>query len=274
MHTLYQQMAGDSLAETLTRLESDIKSRPADADLRAAFVQLLCLAGNWQRARTQLKSWAALKPQAQPTVTLLEQAIEGELTRAQVFAGETAPRMPQEAWPWVHHLVAALARESAGDSAAALALREQALEAAELNPGTLQVNEESVAFDWLMDGDARLGPVCEFIVNGHYFWAPFCAIREIIFQAPASVTDLVWRHARITLVDGSEQVCQIPARYPVDARTEDRFLLGRETHWAALDEDGAFCLGQGQKVLLNADDAYSLLTLETLAFAGSESDHE
>jgi hypothetical protein len=50
-----------------------------------------------------------------------------------------------------------------------------------------------------MDGDARLGPVCETIVNGRYFWLPFNAIAEIRFQAPASVTDLVWRHALVRL---------------------------------------------------------------------------
>ncbi len=63
-------------------ISRQIQASPANADLRAAFVQLLCLAGNWTRALTQLKSWLALKPQAQPTVTLLEQAIDGELQRA------------------------------------------------------------------------------------------------------------------------------------------------------------------------------------------------
>jgi hypothetical protein len=77
-----------------------------------------------------------------------------------------------------------------------------------------------------MDGDARLGPVCETIVNGRYFWLPFSAIAEIRFQAPASVTDLVWRHALVRLTDGTEQVCQIPARYPFAADASDAVKLG------------------------------------------------
>ena len=60
MYSLNQLMAGASLNDTLARVEGEIKSRPADADLRAAFVQLLCVAGNWKRANTQLKSWLAL----------------------------------------------------------------------------------------------------------------------------------------------------------------------------------------------------------------------
>lgn len=38
MNTLYQQLAGESVGAALQRLESEIKSRPADADLRATFV--------------------------------------------------------------------------------------------------------------------------------------------------------------------------------------------------------------------------------------------
>ena len=109
--------------------------------------------------------------------------------------------------------------------------------------------------------------MCETIVNGRYFWVPFSAIAEIRFQAPASVTDLVWRHALVRLTDGSEQVCQIPARYPLGEQPEERFMLGRATEWTALDDDGALYLGQGQKVWLNDSSEYPLLTLDVVTFA-------
>ena len=158
MNTLYQQLAGETLNDALARLEAGIKARPADADLRAAFVQFLTLSGNWTRALTQLKSWLALKPQAKPTVTLLEQAIQGELQRAQVMAGQARPAMPESQWPWLTTLAAALNEE--GERAQALRL--EALEQAQATAGHIILeNEETQAFDWLMDGDARLGPVCE-----------------------------------------------------------------------------------------------------------------
>ena len=62
---------------------------------------VLILSGNGTRALTQLKSWLALKPQAKPTVTLLEQSIQGELQRAQVMAGQARPAMPETQWPWL-----------------------------------------------------------------------------------------------------------------------------------------------------------------------------
>ena len=105
MNTLLQQLAGGSLAQSLARLESRIRTQPGDADLRAAFAQLLCLDANWPRALAQLKSWQALKPQAQPTVTLLEQAIEGERQRGEVMAGRARPVAPVEDYPWLAAMI-------------------------------------------------------------------------------------------------------------------------------------------------------------------------
>lgn len=269
MNTLYQHLAGEPLSDALRRLEADIKVRPADADLRAAFVQFLILSGNWTRALTQLKSWVALKPQAKPTVTLLEQSIQGELQRAQVMAGQARPGMPETQWPWLTTLAAALSEE--GERASALRL--DALERAQANPGQITLeNDETQAFGWLMDGDARLGPVCETIVNGRYFWLPFSAIAEIRFQAPASVTDLAWRHALVRLTDGTEQVCQIPARYPFAEDASDAVMLGRTTEWLPLDADGTLYEGRGQKAWLSEQSEYPLLSLNLVTFATDGAD--
>ncbi|MCS5450037.1 type VI secretion system accessory protein TagJ [Enterobacter huaxiensis] len=264
MNTLYQQLAGESLSDALQRIEAGIKAQPANADLRAAFVQFLALSGNWTRALTQLKSWLALKPQAKLTVTLLEQAIQGEQQRAQVFAGQARPSMPDAQWPWMSLLAEALT--ASGERARALRLT--ALDQAPATPGQLLFeNDETRAFEWLMDGDARLGPVCETLVNGRYFWVPFCAIEAIRFQAPASVTDLVWRHALVRLTDGTEQVCQLPARYPFGDDASDAVRLARTTEWLPLDVDGALYEGMGQKAWLSEQSESPLLSLSLVTFA-------
>ncbi|MGK9172945.1 protein of avirulence locus ImpE [Yokenella regensburgei] len=270
MNTLEALLAGDSLKVSLENLENQIRTRPADADLRAAFVQLLCLEGNWSRALAQLKSWLALTPQAQPTITLLEQAINGEKVRADVLAGRARPMMPAHQWPWLETMVASLADAGAEASAR----RMMALEHADAVAGELTLhNGETRRFDWLMDGDCRFGPVCETIVNGRYCWLPFSAIEQMTFQPPASVTDLVWRHTLIRLQDGSEQVCQIPVRYPFDAGAEDRFRLSRTTEWLAVSADETHYLGQGQKVWLNDTAEFPLLDLAVVSF-DEATDHE
>ncbi|WP_380184668.1 type VI secretion system accessory protein TagJ [Kalamiella sp. sgz302252] len=270
MKSLTELMSGATLAETLARVESDIKSRPADADLRAAFVQLLCLAGHWPRAKTQLKSWLALKPQAQPTVTLLEQCITAEIQRAAVFEGQAMPRMPGEAFAWAEDLLKALRKEHAEE---ADELRAAAFEAASASPASITLQNEQVqTAEWLIDGDGRLGPICELIVNGHYTWLPFAAISEIRFQAPASVTDLVWRHAAVTLIDGSEQVCQLPVRYPFADTAADNLRLAAVTEWTPLD-DQQF-IGHGQKTWLSEEGDFPLLSLTHIAFGVAEENDE
>lgn len=273
MSSLNQLMAGTSLNDALARVEGEIKSRPADADLRAAFVQLLCVAGNWTRANTQLKSWLALKPQAKPTVTLLEQAIAGEMQRAAVFAGEASPRMPGDAFSWAEALLGALRAEAAGQAEQAAALRAAAFEAAPINPGLIKAQDGEQAVAWLMDGDGRLGPVCELMVNGHYTWLPFAAISELHFLPPASVTDLVWRHTRVVLIDGSEQVCQLPVRYPFTAEAADNLLLATVTEWSPLAGSEQY-IGHGQKTWLSEEADYPLLTLEQLTFAAQGAQNE
>ncbi|MDI6958844.1 MULTISPECIES: type VI secretion system accessory protein TagJ [unclassified Pantoea] len=266
MESLQQRLADASLAENLARTTAQIQANPADANLRATFVQLLCMAGNWTRAQTQLQSWLALTPQAQPTITLLQQAIAGELQRAAVLRGESQPQLPGSAWAWSETLLAALQAEVKGDEARGADLRQQALEQADANPGTLEQQDQSVAFPWLMDGDSRFGPVCEAIVNGRYYWVPFAAIREMQFQAPASVTDLVWRHTLIQLVDGSEQVCQIPVRYPLPAQAEESWLRASVTEWQPLGNVDSQFIGLGQKVWLSDSAEFSLMTLQRITF--------
>lgn len=81
MKSLASMLQGHSIAAAITAVENEIKGKPADADLRAALVQLLCLSGNWTRANAQLKSRQALKPIAQPTTLLLMQSVNAELQR-------------------------------------------------------------------------------------------------------------------------------------------------------------------------------------------------
>lgn len=123
-----------------------------------------------------------------------------------------------------------------------------------------------------MDGDSRFGPVCEAIANGRYYWIPFAAIREMEFQAPASVTDLVWRHTRVQLVDGSEQICQIPVRYPLLPGADERYLRASVTEWQPLGHDDSQFTGHGQKLWLSDSGEYPLLTLQQLTFQPGGSD--
>ncbi|MBN5390233.1 ImpE protein [Serratia ureilytica] len=125
-----------------------------------------------------------------------------------------------------------------------------------------------MSFDWLTDGDGRLGPVCELALNGVYYWVPFADIAAIQFQAPQSAIDLVWSHALVRLTDGREQVCQLPARYPLPEGSDDALLLGKRTEWQPLG-DGAHYAGLGLKTWLSESDEFPLHSLRQLSFDAS-----
>lgn len=267
MKMLSQLLSENSLAQAQVLLENDIKASPANARLRAALVQLLCLSGNWSRALTQLKSWQALAPQAEPTVTLLEQTIAAEQRREAVLSGQGRPSMAENDWPWLTLMADALSLPATQ----ACALREQALEHACAPPGILtQTDNKEQSFNWLLDGDARFGPVCEVFVNERYFWLPFSAIAHVTFQAPSSAFDLIWRHCHIQLHNGQEQTGQIPLRYPVTDSQADNLLLARATQWQPLPGSVNQNTGCGQKVLTGESGAYSLCNLQTLRFRKEE----
>ena len=114
MKSLASMLQGHSIAAAITAVENEIKGKPADADLRAALVQLLCLSGNWTRANAQLKSWQALKPIAQPTTLLLMQSVNAELQRQAVFAGTAAPALLRQDQPWLKLMVQALHQDAQG----------------------------------------------------------------------------------------------------------------------------------------------------------------
>ncbi|HFK7187873.1 type VI secretion system accessory protein TagJ [Serratia odorifera] len=269
MKSLTEMLQGGSIGDATLAVESEIKARPADADLRAALVQLLCLSGNWQRAKAQLKSWQALKPIAQPTTLLLMQSVDAELQRQAVFAGQAAPALLKQDPQWLALMIQALQQDINGEHQAAQASRDSALEQAPAVSGQLTQadanGDNTLSFDWLMDGDGRLGPICELALNGVYYWLPFCDIADIQFQAPQSAIDLVWSHALVRLTDGREQVCQLPARYPLAAGSDDALLLGKRTEWQPLGDSPHYA-GFGLKTWLSDSDELPLHGLRQLSF--------
>jgi type VI secretion system protein ImpE len=142
---------------------------------------------------------------------------------------------------WFAPLLQSLVVAAEGHKAQAAQLRQQAFEGAPATPGTLN----GKPFEWIADGDARLGPCLELIVSGRYYWVPFQRIRSIEIEAPADLRDFVWTPANLTWVNGGEAVALIPTRYPGSEAAEDPALrLARRTEWLEQSEQTYFGLGQ------------------------------
>ena len=253
-----------SLAHHLSQARELVRANPSDADLRARLFQLSAVQGDWQRAAEQLRLSAEFNRQALPVVTLYDSAMRGETQRAAVFAGQAMPHCPVAAPAWMDDLAKALQ----ASPAEAAELRSQALEQAEASAGQITLADgNTVDIEWICDGDSRIGPVCEFIMQGRYSWVPFAAVRSLRLLPPEGLTDLVWAQAEITLVDGRSQPCLSPARYPAQesgyAQQDEALRLGRRTEWLELSPDNY--AGLGQTMWMSDQGEHALLDIRSLS---------
>lgn len=234
-----------SLSDELAELQKRIRSDASNAKLRVHLFQLLCVMGNWQRALSQLQVCAQLDAKALLMAQTYRETIRCEMFRLEVFAGRRVPQIMGKPPTWIGLMLEALRLDSqAGDAGGAAQLRAQAMNDAA--PTECKVND--VACEWLTDGDARLGPVCEVIVNGQYYWMPFESCSAIKIEPPSDLRDLVWVPAELMLPNEGRVTAFIPSRYPETAANEqgraDELKRCRMTEWTEHSQDVWFGLGQ------------------------------
>jgi type VI secretion system protein ImpE len=252
--------AGDPAA-ALAALQDQVRKDPANAKLRVFLFQLLCVLGQWERAANQLDVAAELDPITLAMAQMYREALKCERLRAEVFAGRKSPLVFGEPEEWLALLVEALlvtgTTPDSGQSAAAL--RAKALELAPASRGTL--NGEP--FEWIADADSRLGPVCEAIVNGRYYWIPFNRLARVDIKPPEDLRDVAWMPAHLQFTNGGEVVAIVPTRYPGSETSADaQLVLARKTSWVEVRPDEY--QGLGQRLWATDAQEYALFDVRSL----------
>jgi type VI secretion system protein ImpE len=248
------------LTASLEELQAEVRQKPADVKLRIFLAQLLMMIGQWDRAVTQLSVIGEMDASALPMARAYRSAIDCELLRAEVFAGKRSPLLFGDPEPWIAGLLQALVLGE-GRAADAAKLRAEAFEAAPTSSG--KINGE--AFEWLADGDSRIGPMFEVLLNGAYYWVPAHRVRKIVLDAPSDARDLIWLPAQFTWSNAGEAVGFIPSRYAgSEASTDDAIRMSRKTEWRELAE-GSFA-GLGQRLLATDAGEYPLLEVRDIVF--------
>ncbi|NCA72043.1 MAG: virulence protein SciE type [Sphingobacteriia bacterium] len=257
------------LDESLRQLQEQVRREPANAKYRIFLFQLLALMGHWGRSLNQLEVAGELDAGALAMVQTYREALRCEVLRAEIFAGQRSPLVFGQPEEWLALLIEAqrLAARGVEGAAQVRSLRERALAAAPATPGRI----DETPFDWIMDGDGRLGPVLEAIVNGRYYWVPFQHLRAIAIDQPEDLRDLVWLPAHFTWANGGESVGLIPTRYPDSADSNDPELrASRRTEWIE-QPDGTF-VGLGQRMFFTDRGEYPLMDVRAILLetAGDE----
>lgn len=243
--------ATTDLQSQLDDLQVRIRADAGNPTLRVHLFQLLCIMGNWTRALAQLQLCGQMQAKAIPMAQTYREAIGAEMFRREVFAGRRAPQVLGKPPAWTGLMIEALACDARSDGAGARRARAQALEMAE--PVAFDV--DGSACEWLMDGDGRIGPVCEIIANGQYYWMPFESCAALHLEPPSDLRDLVWATGELILDNEGRVPVLIPARYPgtdeAQVANADALKMSRLTEWLETGPD--LWIGLGQR-MWNSDN--------------------
>ena len=250
--------------EALKDLQKAVRDDPANAKPRVFLFQLLSVLGDWKRADTQLQVLAEMDSDSMMLSRIFEPILLCEAIRTDVFAGKRTPIIFGQPPEWIGSLVQAMELFGRGEFRAGAELRDKAFDAAPMSAG--KINGQ--AFEWIADADERLGPVLEVMLEGRYYWIPFCRIRQVFIEPVTDLRDLVWAPAQFVWENGGQAAGHIPTRYPGTELSKDGNLkLARKTEWL---NTAGINIGLGQRILATDTGEYPLLEIRTLEFMGSE----
>lgn len=265
-----QLLADGDPRGALEALKQEVRKAPRDARLRTFLFQMFCVFGEWDRALSQLTVSAELDPLGLPMAETYRTLIRCEGVREGVFAGRRTPTVFGHPLPWLPLLIEANRLLASGAFSAATDLRDQAFEAAETLPGTL----DGTPFEWIADADPRLGPVLEAVIDGTYYWVPLQHVSAMSVEPPADLRDQVWLPVELTWTNGGQAIAFVPTRYPGSATATDQMLaVGRRTEWVTHGgpEDG-WSLGLGQRMLATGDAEVAVMDVRELRIGPQASD--
>ena len=228
---LYQS---GKLDEAVLALNAELRDNPADKQRRTFLFELLCFAGNFDRAEKQLDILAQESPDALTGTMLYRAALAAERTRHELFEKKDYPRT-------------AAATEPRGVC-------------------------NGKAFESITDSDARVGARLEVFAAGQYMWIPLVHIASMEMPPPKRLRDLLWAPALIrtgpAFQDRELGEVLVPVLAPFSFRHPDNAVrLGRATVW---EDQGGEAIPFGQKMLLVDGEELPILELRRLEIAGSE----
>jgi type VI secretion system protein ImpE len=259
--TAEELLKAGNLSAAVEQLNQEVRSRPTDTQRRTFLFELLCFAGDYQRAARQLDVLAGHSAAADLGVQVYRHILAAEEARQQLFAQGLQPRFLGEPPPYVHWHLEAAHRLREGQPAEAKALLEQSEHARPHVTGQLA----GKPFSDFHDCDDLLSPFLEVFIQANYVWLPFEQIKHLTIPLPKQLRDLLWTPATLEAHDGHVGEVFLPVLYAgSSSHTNDQVKLGRMTDWQMVD--GEVVRGLGQHLFLMDGHDRGLLELRELTF--------
>ncbi|MFB3813501.1 MAG: type VI secretion system accessory protein TagJ [Terriglobales bacterium] len=233
--TAIELFRAGKLTDAVKTLTEEVRNHPTDVQKRTFLFELLCFAGEMERAEKQLDVLAQSGKQSELGALLYRAALHAERERRQFFTDKAYLEAGQHA----------VSQELTGSF-------------------------NGKPFRQISDADPRIGARLEVYVAGRYLWVPFEHIASVEMQAPKRLRDLLWMPALVkngpSFQGRDLGEVLVPVLSPFSSTQEDEVRLGRATVWE--DVDGAE-VPFGQKMLLIDGEEVPLLELRMLEFAAA-----
>ena len=254
------------LAAAIETLIAEVRANPTDVGRRTFLFELLCFAGEWDRAERQLSALETEDLQRKMAGQVYRNNIKAMRDRARLFSDGLTPHFLSEPPAYVDLHLDAINRLREGNMAEARATLDRAEEERRALAGRLNGRE----FDDFRDYDDWTAPVLEIIVQDKYTWLPFEQIKSVSISEPKSLRDLIWLSARVETSDNTLGEVYVPALYAGTSEHEDEQVrLGRVTDWRVLGEN--LYAAVGARVFLAGEDEKALTEVRNLEFEAIES---
>lgn len=232
---LFQQ---GELQQAIQALGDEVRKSPLDAKRRTFLFELLCFAGEFDRAEKHLSILGDSGQSAAMGTLVYRSAIHAERIRQKMFADGAFP---------MAHTVHERSYARSGE------------------PGTS-----------LSDADPRIGGALEVFVAGGYSWIAFEQIAAIEIPKPKRLRDLLWTPAIVTTTEAYKAMelgeVLLPVLSPLSWQQSDNEVrLGRSTIWI---EDATYGeIPFGQKLFLADGEEIPILELGKVEFADGAGEH-
>jgi type VI secretion system protein ImpE len=249
------------LAAAIEQLNQEVRAHPADPKLRTFLFEMLCFAGDYERAQRQLEVLGQLDSRSESGTLAYRGALAAERARAAVATENQLPVFLLEPPAFASLYLAALHRLREGNAAEARAVLLEAMEAEPARGG----NTDGLPFASFADADPFLAPFLEVIINDRYIWVPFVQIKRFAIERPRRLRDLLWAEATLETIDGPSGNVLLPVLYAGSFRHPDEQVrLGRATDWENLGEN--LVRGRGQRIFLIDDNEKPMLQCHQVEF--------
>jgi len=249
MQEIKQLVETGQLQQAISYCQATLKKQPMDTDIRSAYIELLCINGELDKADKQVNLLSNQAPQTAVGGKNVQQLIRAQQSRIDFSQGGATAEV-----------FSAVDAELKAIVALQVALKDNDTDVLSLCEA-LETERYQSTPNQPRDLDDSLAGYLEVLgTNGKFYLVKFAEISILEWQAPESILEQVWRRVHIDIVDGPSGDAFIPLTY-LNSQS-DAEKLGRETDWQAINQPTADGMemyqGVGHKMLLIGESALQL----------------